>query len=119
MRKIKLINILPLVAIIIGLFSTLTCLAQSEKFIGKWEITPYAPTGTVSHITISLNGNGYEISRTQEPDDRWSALFDKKSLKMVAIIDGKMVYFTYNSKTGLLNLFDYESEAKICELKKE
>ena len=93
-------------------------IAQSEKFVGKWVITPEVPSGIISHLTISEKGNGFEISRTKEPDDKWSALFDKKSHRLVAIIDGKMIYFTYDSKTGLLNLFDNETEAKICELKK-
>jgi hypothetical protein len=119
MRKIKFINFIALAALTMGLFSSPTCFAQGEKFIGEWVITPAAPSNIISHLTISKKGNGFEISRTQEPDDRWSALFDKKSLKMVAIIDGKMVYFTYDNKNGLLNLFDYESDKKICELRKE
>jgi len=93
--------------------------SQSKNFVGKWVITPSAPSNVISHLTISEKGNGFEISRTKEPGDKWSALFDKKSLRVVAIIDGKMIYFTCDSKTGLLNLFDNETDAKICELKKE
>ena len=94
-------------------------IAQSNKFFGKWVITPETPSNIISHLTISEKGNGFEISRTKAPDDKWSALIDNKSQKMIAIIDGRMVYFTYDNKTGLLILFDYESDAKICELKKE
>jgi len=93
--------------------------SQSENFVGKWVITPSAPSNVISHLTISEKGNGFEISRTKAPDEKWSALFDKRNFRMVAIINGKMVYFTYDSKTGLLNLFDNETDAKICELKKE
>jgi len=116
-NKLSFLVVLP--AFIIGLLFSVNAFAQSKNFIGKWVITPAAPSNIISHVTISEKGNGLEIIRTKAPDDKWSALFDNKSLRMVAIIDGKMLYFTYDSKTGLLNLLDYDSDAKICELKKE
>lgn len=119
MKNSKLTFLLAFFVFLSGLLLSVNAIAQSKNFVGKWVITPSVPSNIISHLTISEKGNGYEISRTQEPDDKWSALFDDKSLKMVAIIDGKMVYFTYDSKTGLLNLFDNESGAKICELKRE
>jgi hypothetical protein len=64
-----------------GLFSSPICFALGSKFIGGWVITPAAPSNIISHLTISDKGNGYEIRRTQAPDDKWSALFDKKALR--------------------------------------
>jgi hypothetical protein len=118
MKNSKLILLPAFFALSIGLLLSVNAVAQSGKFVGKWVITPEATSDIISHLTISEKGNGFEISRTKEPDDKWSAFFDKKSHRLVAIIDGKMIYFTYDSKTGILNLFDNETEAKICELKK-
>ena len=118
MKNSKLSFLMALFAFFVVLLLSVNAIAQSEKFVGKWVITPEVPSGIISHLTISEKGNGFEISRTKEPDDKWSAFFDKKSHRLVAIIDGKMIYFTYDSKTGLLNLFDNETDAKICELKK-
>jgi len=119
MKNSKLSFLMVVFAPFMGLLLSVNAFAQSEKFVGKWVITPEAPSNIISHLTISEKVNGFEIFRTKIPEDKWSALFDEKRLKMVAIIDGKMVYFTYDNKTGLLNLFDNESDAKICELKKE
>jgi len=119
MKNSKLNFLLAFFVFLAGLLFSVNAIAQSKNFVGKWVITPSAPSNIISHLTISEKGNGFEISRTKAPDDKSSALFDDKSLKMIAIIDGKMVYFTYDNKTGLLNLFDYETDAKICELKKE
>jgi hypothetical protein len=119
MKNSKLSFSLASFAFFIVLLLSVNAIAQSKNFVGKWVITPEAPSNIISHLTISEKGNGFEISRTKAPDEKWSALFDNKSLRMIAIIDGKMVYFTCDNKTGLLNLFDNESGAKICELKKE
>jgi len=119
MKNIKLSLLLTIFAFFIGLLLSVNAIAQGTKFVGKWVITPEAPSNIISHLTISEKGNGFEIYRTKTPDEKWSALFDNKSLKMAAVINGKKVYFTYDRKTGLLNLFDSETDAKLCELKKE
>jgi hypothetical protein len=119
MKRNKFFIIVAFFALSIVLLLSVNTFAQSNNFVGKWVITPAAPSNMVSHLTISEKGNGFEISRTKNHEDKWSALFDEKNLKLVAIIDGKLVYFTYDSKTGLLNLFDNATDAKICELKKE
>jgi hypothetical protein len=119
MKKDKLFCIVAFFALSIVLLLSVSSFAQGNKFVGKWVFTPEAPSNIISHLTISEKGNGFEIFRTKAPEEKWSALFDTKTLKMVAIIDGKMVYFTYDNKTGKLNLFDFESDAKISELKKE
>lgn len=119
MKNTKLSFLLAVLAFFIGLLLSVNAIAKSNKFVGKWVITPEALSNIISHLTISGKGNGFEISRTKAPDEKWSALFDNESHKMIAIIDGKMVYFTYDNKTGLLKLFDNETEVKIYELKKE
>jgi len=119
MKKINLSLSLAFFALTVCLLSSKTSIAQSEKFISKWVITPEKPEGIISHLTISKKGNGFEVSRTKAPDERWSALFDAKNQKLIAILDGKMVYFTYDSKTDRLMSYDSDTNKKLDELKKE
>jgi hypothetical protein len=119
MGKSKIFFIVAFISLTVCLFSTKTSCAQSEKFIGKWVITPERTDNLVSHITISKKGNGFEISRTKAPDEKTNALFDLKNQKMVAILGNKMVYFTHDSITDHLLSFDSETNKKLFELKKE
>jgi hypothetical protein len=117
MKKVSVIVLI--LALTVCMFSTTTSFAQSEKFIGKWVITPEVPDGVISHLTISIKGNGFEVSRTKVPDEKGSGLYDTKNQKLVVIIDGKMLYFTYDSKSDHLFCFESESNKKLFELKKE
>ena len=119
MKNPPLSFLVAFLAMTVCLLASTTSCAQSEKFIGKWVITPKAPDGKISHITISVKGKGFEISRTKAPDEKTSALYDLKNQKMVAIIDGKMLYFTYLSDTDHLTCFDSDTNKKLFELQRE
>ncbi len=119
MKTNKSSLIVAFLALAVCIFLTNKSYAQSEKFIGKWVITPEMPNNVISHLTILQKGKGFEVSRTKAPEEKWSALFDSKNQKLVAIIDGKMFYFTSDNNTGNLFIFDSETNKKMFELKKE
>jgi hypothetical protein len=105
---------------IIFLFTSFSW-GQSERdtICGRWVKDPDYPPGTITHFSMRKRGHGYEIYRTQEPAQKWSAMWDDVTGHYLVIIDGLLLGFEWNPKTDRILVFDERTKETIMEMKRD
>lgn len=93
-------------------------MAQSSSFSGKWIIDQEEKPGVISHLTITGDGNCYEISRTKAPEEKWAAMLDSESRKMYSVLGGLLVYLVHDPATDRLTAYKAKNDKKLLELKR-
>jgi len=93
-------------------------MGQSSSFSGKWIIDQEEKPGIISHLTITGDGNCYEISRTKAPEEKWAAMLDSESKKMYSVLGGLLVYLVHDPANDRLTAYKAQNDKKLLELKR-
>ncbi len=113
--KIKNIILLVLMA---SLFS-IDSLGQTDTICGSWVKDPDYPPGTITHFSIRTRGNGFEIYRTKEPAQKWSAMWDEETGHYLTIVDGLLLGLTWNKEKDRILIFHERSKEPVFEMKRD
>ena len=100
-------------------FNFLGAFSQNDTICGSWVKDPDYPPGTITHFSIRKRGNGYEVFRTKEPAQKWSAMWDKETGHYLVIVDGLLLGFTWNQEKDRIILFHERTKEPVFEMKRD
>lgn len=101
-----------------SLFS-IDSLGQTDTICGSWVKDPDYPPGTITHFSIRKRGNGYEIYRTKEPAQKWSAMWDNETGHYLTIVDGLLLGLSWDEKKDRVLVFHERSKEPVFEMKRD
>jgi hypothetical protein len=93
--------------------------AQQDTICGSWVKDPEYPPGTITHFSIRKRGNGYEIYRTKEPSQKWSAMWDQELGHYLAIVDGLLLGISWSQEKDRVLVFHEKTKESLFEMKRD
>jgi hypothetical protein len=105
--------------LIIMFIGSMSVFAQQDTICGSWVKDPDYPPGTITHFSIRKRGNGYEVFRTKEPAQKWSAMWDDVTGHYLAIVDGLLLGLTWNQEKDRVLVFHERTKEPVFEMKRD
>lgn len=101
------------------LIGSISSFGQRDSICGSWVKDPDYPPGTITHFSIRKRGNGYEVYRTKEPSQKWSAMWDEETGHYLVIVDGLLLGFTWNKEKDRILLYHERTKEPVFEMKRD